>query len=98
MLYAVFFEDDPAFSEMRMRLMPQPLDFLERNAERICAAGPLRNAADGSSAGGLWLVEAPDRASVVALYENDPFWPTGLRRKVTVCEWSQVFADGRRLR
>src|SRR5215471_6894740 len=98
MLYAVFFEDDPAFAEMRARLMPQHLDFLERNARQIDAAGPLRNAADGTPSGGLWLVSAPDAASVVALYKSDPFWPTGLRRSVTVHEWSQVFADGRRLR
>jgi uncharacterized protein YciI len=76
--------------------MPEHLEFLERHSGEIHAAGPLRDAADGSAAGGLWLVEAADAAAVAALYQADPFWPTGLRRSIRVLEWSQVFADGRR--
>ena len=96
MLYAVFFTDDPAHAAARDRLMPEHLDFLERHAAQIRAAGPLRDTADGSAAGGLWLVEAADAAAVAALYQADPFWPTGLRRSIRVLEWSQVFAGGRR--
>jgi uncharacterized protein len=90
------FEDDPARAEMRQRHMPEHLAFLERNTARIRAAGPLHDAATGAAAGGLWLVEADSAAAVTALYREDPFWPTGLRRSVRVLEWTQVFADGRR--
>ncbi len=96
MLYIVLFEDDPARAEMRQRHMPDHLAFLERNAARIRAAGPLRDVATGAAAGGLWLVEADSAAAAIALYHEDPFWPTGLRQSVRVLEWSQVFADGRR--
>jgi uncharacterized protein YciI len=96
MLYIVLLEDDPARTEMRQRHMPDHLAFLERNAACIRAAGPLRDAGTGAAAGGLWLVEADSAAAVTALYRDDPFWPTGLRRSVRVLEWSQVFADGRR--
>jgi uncharacterized protein YciI len=96
MLYAVLFTDNPEHAEARKRLMPVHLAFLEENAGRIHAAGPLQDAGDGTLAGGLWLVEADDLASVKALYESDPFWPTGLRRSVRVLRWSQVFAEGRR--
>ena len=97
MLYAVFFTDDPDRAAMRDRLMPDHLAFLEAHGDRIRAAGPLREAADGTPAGGLWLVEAESPQAVAALYEADPFWPTGLRRSIRVLRWSQVFADGRRL-
>jgi uncharacterized protein YciI len=96
MLYAVLFTDDEAHADARRRLMPAHLDFLEKHRDRIRAAGPLR-ATDGAPAGGLWLVEADTPAAVAALYQDDPFWPTGLRKSVRVLAWSQVFADGRRL-
>jgi uncharacterized protein YciI len=96
MPYIVLFEDDPARAGMRQRHMPEHLAFLERNSERIRAAGPLRDTAAGTLAGGLWLVEAESPAAVTALIETDPFWPTGLRRSVRILEWTQVFADGRR--
>jgi hypothetical protein len=96
MLYIVLFEDDPARADIRPRHMPAHLAFLEGNADRIRAAGPLRDTAAGTPAGGLWLVEADSPAAVAALTEGDPFWPTGLRCSIRILEWTQVFADGRR--
>ena len=96
MLYAVIFEDDPDLEDdPRARLMPAHLDFLERNAARIGAAGPLKGDA-GAAAGGLWLVEAESAAEVRSLVEEDPFWPSGLRKSVRILAWTQVFAEGRR--
>ena len=97
MLYIVLFEDDPARADMRPRHMPAHLAFLEGNADRIRAAGPLRDPASDAPAGGLWLVEADSPAAVTALTREDPFWPTGLRRSIRILEWTQVFADGRRI-
>lgn len=94
MRYAVLFTDDPARSEARARLMPEHLAFLAAHAGEVLAAGPLLRA-DGSAAGGLWLVEAEAAEQVRRLVEADPFWPTGLRAQVTITEWRRVFADGR---
>ena len=96
MLFAVLFTDNPEYAAARERLMPDHLAFLERHSSHIRAAGPLRDAASGEAAGGLWLVEAETPAAVKQLYETDPFWPTGLRQSIRVLEWRQVFADGRR--
>jgi uncharacterized protein len=96
MLYAVLFTDDDAHADARRRLMPAHLDFLKRHRDRIRAAGPLRET-NGTPAGGLWLVEADAAEDVAALYQEDPLWPTGLRKSVRVLQWLQVFADGRRL-
>jgi hypothetical protein len=97
MLFAVLFEDDVNLgSDVRRQHMPAHLSFLERNAARIKAAGPLR-LASGDPAGGLWVVEADDIDVVDALVKEDPFWPTGLRRAVRILSWAQVFADGKRL-
>lgn len=96
MLFAVLFTDNPAHAAARQRLMPDHLAFLEKNARRIRAAGPLQDE-PGAAAGGLWLVEADDFAAVRSLYESDPFWPSGLRRAVRVLRWTRVFAEGQRL-
>ncbi len=96
MLFAVIFEDNPALEvDPRARLMPAHLDFLEGNAGNITAAGPLKDDG-GAAAGGLWLVEAVSAAEVQALVEDDPFWPSGLRKSVRILAWTQVFAEGGR--
>lgn len=97
MLFAVLLTDDPEFAHMRERHMAEHLAFLERNADRIRSAGPLREA-DGAGAGGLWLVEADSAGAVQTLVESDPFWPTGLRASVRVLRWVQVVADGKRMK
>ena len=97
MLYAVLFEDNPTLgADVRRPHMSAHLSFLENNAARITAAGPLR-ASSGDPAGGLWIVEADSSDEVDALVKEDPFWPTGLRRSVRILSWSQVFANGRRM-
>ncbi len=96
MRFAVIFEDNPDLKvDPRARLMPAHLDFLGRNAGNIKAAGPLKDGV-GAAAGGLWLVEAGSAADVQALVEQDPFWPSGLRKSVRILAWTQVFAEGRR--
>jgi uncharacterized protein YciI len=97
MMFAVLFEDDATRAEMRRKHMDQHRSFLARNAAAIHAAGPLVDARNSEPAGGLWLVEAQDLDAVRALYEQDPFWPTGLRKSVRVLEWRRVFADGQNL-
>ena len=97
MLYVVLFEDNATLgADDRRRHMAAHLSFLEHNAARIKAAGPLR-APSGDPVGGLWIVEADSPDVVDGLVKADPFWPTGLRRSVRILGWSQVFADGRRL-
>ena len=96
MLYAVLFTDDDSHADARRRLMPQHLAFLEAHAAQVRAAGPLHDTADGSGAGGLWLVEAENPETVEALVAADPFWPTGLRKAVRILAWTRVFAEGRR--
>ncbi|MEO1160299.1 MAG: YciI family protein [Pseudomonadota bacterium] len=97
MLFAVLFEDNPgAGADIRTRHMPDHLAFLQRNSSQIKAAGPLTTGT-GAGAGGMWLVEAIDEAAVRKLVEEDPLWPTGLRKSVQILGWNQVFADGKRL-
>lgn len=96
MLMTILFRDNPkADPEIRARLMPEHLDFLEQNRAQIHAAGPLL-AADGAVSGGLWLIEAAGPEVAEELVRRDPFFPTGLRESWEICQWRQVFAAGKR--
>jgi uncharacterized protein len=95
--FAIIFEDDPAHSDKRQQHMGDHLAFLKRNAGRISAAGPLRDGADGTAAGGLWVVQANNYQDAKALSEDDPLFATGLRHKIAILEWKQVFANGQSL-
>lgn len=94
MLFMVLFEDiyaeRPDLPPERARLMPDHLAFLERHAGTVVASGALRDAPDGPPLGGVWIVNAPDRAAVEALTREDPFWRAGLRRSVRVHHWAKA--------
>jgi uncharacterized protein len=97
MKFIVLFEDNPqADPNLRRKFMPEHLAFLERNADKVKAAGPL-TAQNNAPAGGLWIVDTDDAASVTTLVHQDPLWPTGLRKSVQILIWTQVFTDGQRL-
>ncbi len=97
MLFAVLFEDNPYLVyDVRRKHMPTHLAFLDGHAATISAAGPLLSL-EGNPEGGLWLVDADSTEQVQALVQEDPFWPTGLRRSVRILAWRQVFADGQKL-
>ena len=97
MKYAVLFEDNEEYAQMRPRFMADHLQFLGDNSDKINAAGPLKDAATQDPAGGLWIVEADNAGQVQALVETDPFWPTGLRKSIQILEWTQVYVDGRKM-
>ncbi len=94
MKFVVLFEDNAGTGDaVRSKHMPDHLSFLKKHSTKIEAAGPLREQ-DGAGAGGLWIVEAETASKVQELIEDDPFWPTGLRKSVRIVQWIQVFANG----
>lgn len=91
-MYVVLFEDEGSAAGQRDADMQKHLAFLKANADKIKAAGPLRDSRSGLAAGGLWTVDCADDDQVWALIKADPFWPTGLRKAVTVLTWNKVFS------
>lgn len=96
MTYVILFEDAPdADPDIRRTHMARHLEFLERNADRIAAAGPLADP-QGPGRDGMWIVTGT-MEEAERLVREDPFWPTGLRKSYAIIEWRQVFAGGKRL-
>jgi hypothetical protein len=94
-LFVVQFEDvyidHPERLPERAQHMPEHLAFLAQNDERVIAAGALRPSADGMPLGGIWIVNAEDKAAVEDFYKRDPFWKAGLRKSVRVSYWAKAF-------
>lgn len=94
MPYVILFEDNLDLGpEIRRENLPAHLAFLKRNADVVSAAGPLAEV-DGTPSGGIWIVSVDSAEQAEALVEQDPFWPTGLRKSVRILHWKKVFADG----
>lgn len=95
MLFIVQFEDvyeaQPGRLAERAEHMPEHLAFLAEHGDLVVAAGALRPSEDGVPTGGIWIVDADDKAAVEALLRNDPFWKAGLRRSVRVNHWARAF-------
>ena len=94
MLYCVIFEDNTGKDHLRQQHMADHLAFLASLGEQVEGAGPLFR--EGAGHGSMWLVHADDTAQVQDMVEADPFWPTGLRKTVTILEWRQVFRHGQK--
>jgi len=97
MIYVLIFEDDEKHASKRPQYMADHLQFLADNQDRIKAAGPIKEAGNANPAGGMWLVEADNPGQVQDLIEADPFWTIGLRKTTRLLEWTQVFANGKKL-
>ena len=94
MRFAVRFIDNEEHADKRRLFMKDHLAFLDRNKDAVLAAGPLTDAESGQGEGGLWIVEADSPAAVQDLVEEDPFYPTGLRKEVQILSWKLVFENG----
>lgn len=94
MRFVVRFEDNEDHADKRQQHMSEHLEFLARHAGAIQAAGPMFATDTASGAGGMWIVEAASSDRVRALVEEDPFYPTGLRKEIEILEWRLVFESG----
>ena len=97
MLYTIHFHDNlDAAPDSCLRYMQKHLAYLSENSATIRAAGPLKES-ECTVKSGLWLVDVDTVDQAWALVKADPFWPTGLRDRVEIKHWAQVFADGQSL-
>ena len=73
MRLVVIFDEEPAMADVRARLEPAHLAFLEAHHAEIPMAGGLRLEAGGPYVGGQWVFEVASRERAVQLIEADPY-------------------------
>ncbi|MGM9481056.1 YciI family protein [Roseateles sp. NT4] len=89
-LFAIRFHDKPGAGELRRQLLQAHLEWAAENAEMVRAIGSLRESPESTPVGGLWVVRAPDKATVEALIATDPFTTGGLRAGWDIFYWSKA--------
>jgi uncharacterized protein len=97
MLFSVIFKDKPNSGELRKAHLAVHIAWLDLHQSVIRIGGSLRTELDQTLAGGLWIVEADSKKTILDLIETDPFWIAGLRQSVEVFHWSKAFADRKSL-
>jgi uncharacterized protein len=92
MLFALICTDKPGSVELRMKVRPDHLTFLESLGSAVKGAGPFTDDA-GSPTGSLILVEAQDRAAAEAVAARDPYAKAGLFSSVEVRPWKWLIKN-----
>jgi uncharacterized protein YciI len=87
MRFVAIMTDRPDTQELRAANLAEHQQFIAANRDRIVLSGPMRADADGPARGGLWVIEAADKAAAEAIIHNDPFFKAGLRGAVELYHW-----------
>lgn len=93
MLFAVIFIDKPGHGQLRAQHLEAHVAWVAAHRDAVLVAGSLRVEPGETPKGGLWVVEAPSKAAVLALMQSDPFYTCGLRQGVEVLYWSKALEE-----
>ena len=86
MLFALLCTDKPGSLDLRMKVRPDHLAYLDGLGDALKAAGPFTTD-EGSPIGSLVIVEAAGRAGAEQIAANDPYAKAGLFAAVEIKAW-----------
>lgn len=87
MLFAVIFTDKPGHGSLRTEHLAAHIQWVDENKNVVLVAGSLRLEPQDTPKGGLWIVEADSKTSVMNIVATDPFYTCGLRQTFEVLHW-----------
>jgi len=90
--WVCIFDDTIEMLDVRQRKRTPHLGFLRDNAHSILIAGGLSPAPEEAPTGGLWVMEAFDKAAAAAIVEADPYFDARYRR-YTLHHWAKALKD-----
>ncbi|HYZ26111.1 MAG TPA: YciI family protein [Geminicoccaceae bacterium] len=86
MLFVITAFDRPGALDLRMKVRPAHLEYLESRATQIRIGGPLLDE-DDQPMGSLLIIEAADRAAAEAFAAGDPYGREGVFEEVEIRPW-----------
>jgi uncharacterized protein YciI len=92
MPYAILTFDKPNGDELRSRLRPEHVAYLDARKHLMLAGGAMLDE-NGRPHGGIILIDTDDRAIADAFAASDPFNQGGLFEQVKVIRWRKSFFD-----
>jgi uncharacterized protein YciI len=93
MLFILRFTNKPGTSALITQHYPAHVQWLKENESHVLVAGSIRTDPDVPPIGGLWIVQAENKADVESLFKTDPFWVNGLRQGYELLYWTKAFPD-----
>ena len=97
MPYAIITRDKPNHLHLRNEVRAEHLEYLDKNKDRLLAAGAQVDDDGQGGYGGIIIVDTEERAEAEAFIQNDPFTKAGLFSGIEVVRWRKAFFDRRRL-
>ncbi len=91
MLFCIFGIDKPNMGEIRAKVMPAHVEYLDKAPIKLVMSGPLTSDAGDAIVGSLYVVEAEGRAAIDEFCKNDPLI------QADVWEYSQIRAFNKRV-
>ena len=92
MLFALICTDKLARLDLRLKMRPDHLAFLESLGAALKAAGPFTDDG-GSPIGSLVVIEAPDRKAAETIAARDPYAKAGLFATVDIRPWKWLIKN-----
>ena len=92
MLYALICTDKPGSLELRMKVRPDHVAFLQGLGNQLKAAGPFTDD-QGNMNGSLVIIEAKDLADAKAIAAADPYAQAGLFASVDIRPWKWLIKN-----
>jgi hypothetical protein len=92
MLFALICTDKPDGLELRLKVRPDHLAFLESLGDALKGAGPFTDAG-GNPTGSLIIVAADSLAAAQAIAARDPYAKAGLFAAVDIRPWKWLIKN-----
>jgi uncharacterized protein YciI len=92
MLFVVSAFDRPGAGELRAKIRPGHLEYLEGQSDKIRAGGAFLDP-DGQPIGSMLIIEAGDQAAAEAFAADDPYRRAGVFERVEIRPWRAVLGS-----
>jgi len=96
MPYLIDATDGPGQAELRQKIRPDHLGYLQANVHLIIAAGAKLSDDGATALGSLYLLDVDDRRAAEVFIAADPYSEAGVFETVTVTRWRKGFFDFKR--
>jgi len=97
MPYAIITRDRPNSLDLRNATRQEHLAFLDRNKDRLLAAGAQVDDEGEGGYGGIIILDTEDRVEAERFIREDPFTKAGLFAGIEVVRWRKAFFNRERL-
>ena len=91
MAYIVETWDKPNSQDVRMRVRPDHIAFLDANAGKLLGAGAKLSDDGETMLGTVYILDVETRVEAEAFFAADPFSCAGLPERVVVTRWRNAF-------